>query len=243
METLAWIEWALQDSRFDESRLGAIGNSGGGTLTCFLAAISDKLAVLSSSGYPSTFEYVARCKERGHCSCNIIPDIVGELEMWQLYGAFAPKPLFLFQGDLDRIFPQDLFYTVMRKVKYAYAEVGAEQWFQYAAYPGTHSWDSYRRMKLSEFMAEHLGLLPAEEMEDDTRDVLDESQHCWETVPEHAITTNELAMRLSGKRFPDDVQLWDVYPPKQTGAPIDEAALLNCSHRQVLAQFEAFLKK
>src|SRR3989339_525368 len=33
METLAWLEWAKNNPLVDKSRLAAIGNSGGGTLT------------------------------------------------------------------------------------------------------------------------------------------------------------------------------------------------------------------
>lgn len=242
LEALAWIDWACRDPRFDAGQLAAIGNSGGGTLTCLLAALSDKLAALSSSGYPSTFEYIARCKEKLHCHCNIIPGIVGELEMWQLYGLFAPKPLFLFQGELDRLFPQDLFFQVARKVKYAYAHADAEDRLQFATYPGEHAWDSRRRMELSAFLAKHLDLLPAESIPDDTAESLDASQLCWPAPPDDAITINELAMRLSGQRHPDDIRLWDVFPPRASGRFLDERPLRNGTHRQMLAQFEAFLK-
>jgi len=73
------------------------------------ALCRDDFAAIASSGYPSTFDFIAR-KEKQHCHCNLLPGIVGELEMWHVYGAIAPKPLFLFQGNGDHFFPVDLFH-------------------------------------------------------------------------------------------------------------------------------------
>jgi len=110
METLAWVKWASQHPDVDPQHLAAIGNSGGGTLTVFLAALCPELAVLSSSGYPSTFEFVAR-KEKRHCYCNILPGILNELEMWQLLGCFAPKPQFPVHGRLRYPLPSGPFLS------------------------------------------------------------------------------------------------------------------------------------
>ena len=77
-ETLGWLQWLAARKDIDATRLAAVGNSGGGTLTVFLAVLAPELAALSSSGYPSTFEFIAR-KEKRHCDCNILPGIVGEL--------------------------------------------------------------------------------------------------------------------------------------------------------------------
>ena len=132
METLGWIAWARKEARVARERVAAIGQSGGGTLTVFLAALCPKLAALSSSGYPSTFDFVAR-KEKTHCHCNVLPDIVGRLEMWHLLGSFAPRPMFIFQGSADPLFPEDLFYHTARKVRHVYRLLGAEQEFFFVA--------------------------------------------------------------------------------------------------------------
>ena len=59
METVAIIRHMQKDPRFDPARLGACGNSGGGTLTLFLAAMAAReLSVIASSGYPSEINYV-----------------------------------------------------------------------------------------------------------------------------------------------------------------------------------------
>src|SRR5690606_23112897 len=123
MESIGWINWARNDPRIDSSRIGVIGNSGGGMMSMFLGALCPEIKVLSSSGYPTSFEFIAR-KEKKHCHCNILPGIVGRLEMWHVLGCFAPKPLFIFQGKSDYFFPEDIFYQTARKTMAAYERSG-----------------------------------------------------------------------------------------------------------------------
>ncbi len=243
METLAWIAWALKDPRVDPRRVAAIGNSGGGTLTVFLAALCPELAALSSSGYPSTFEFVAR-KEKKHCHCNILPGVVGRIEMWHMLGAFAPRPLFLFQGSGDPLFPSDLFHQVARRVRRVYRECAApENAFQARLMPGDHPWDAPRTLALGEFLARHLrlGRAPSGSGVDENEAVLGDGDGCLDAWPADALTTDQLAERLSGRRVPDSTSLWDVYPPALAGgvAPADVTG--RGATIQILAQYEAFL--
>jgi dienelactone hydrolase len=70
-ETNAWIEWLAEQPFIDSSRIGACGNSGGGTLTLFLTATNKRLSAVASCGYPSEFSYV-HAKEKKHCACNLL---------------------------------------------------------------------------------------------------------------------------------------------------------------------------
>ena len=134
----------------------------------FLAGLCPELAVLSSSGYPSTFDFVAR-KEKKHCHCNILPGVVGQLEMWHLLGSFAPRPLFIFQGDGDSLFPPDLFYHTARKVRHVYRTLDAEKAFQDRVLPGEHSWDAPRHRAVGDFLAQALKLKHPPPREDERR--------------------------------------------------------------------------
>jgi dienelactone hydrolase len=241
METLGWLRWALKQPRVDVHRVAAIGNSGGGTLTVFLAALCPELAVLSSSGYPSTFDFVAR-KEKKHCHCNILPGVVGQLEMWHLLGSFAPRPLFIFQGDGDPLFPPDLFFHTARKVRQVYRARGAEKAFEARVMAGGHSWDAARNLALGQFLARHLGLKRQAGPESEEEPLLTEKDPCLAAWPAEALTTDALAEQLTGRRVNDGVRLWDVFPPQvPRDARLEEIALRG-STRQILAQFEAFMR-
>ena len=241
METIAWLRWALKQPRVDPRRVAAIGNSGGGTLTVFLAALCPELAVLSSSGYPSTFDFVAR-KEKKHCHCNILPGVVGRLEMWHLLGSFAPRPLFIFQGDGDPLFPPDLFFHTARKVRQVYRARGVEKASEARVMSGGHSWDVPRNVALGQFLARHLSLKRSPGPESEKEPLLAENDRCLAAWPTGAFTTDTLAEQLTGRRVNDGVRLWDVFPPQVPRDARLEDIASRGSTRQILAQFEAFMK-
>lgn len=241
METLEWVAWALKQPRVDPRRVAAIGNSGGGTLTVFLAAICPELAALSSSGYPSTFDFVAR-KEKKHCHCNILPGVVGQLEMWHLLGSFAPRPLFIFQGDGDPLFPPDLFHHTARKVRQVYRALDAEKAFEARVMTGGHSWDAPRNVALGQFLACHLGLNRPPGRESEKEQLLSEKDRCLDVWPADALTTDALAEKLIDRRIDDNVRLWNVFPPSAPRDVTLEDIAQRGSTRQILAQFEAFLR-
>ena len=236
METIGWLRWAQMDGRFDKKRIAAIGNSGGGTLTLFLGALCrDDLAALSSSGYPSSFAFIA-AKEKTHCHCNILPGIVGNLQMWQLYGCFGPKPLFLFQGQNDHLFPEDLFHMVCRRTALAYSMYGSAPAFRSAIFSGGHPWDNDRRIALATFLADSLGL-----------DTASEPAHfpekgpgnCYAAWPEEALTTDELTTQITGVSACEKDELYKVYLPGLESYQNTDFGRV--CFKQLAAQLQAFL--
>ena len=87
--------------RIDASRIGSCGNSGGGTLNLFLAAMAPELACIAATGYPCGFHYILE-KERRHCVCNLLPGVLNGPEMWEVLSLAAPKPLLIEQGLYDK---------------------------------------------------------------------------------------------------------------------------------------------
>lgn len=238
LETLGWIEWALYSGLFDTARMAAIGNSGGGLLTTLLAALSPDLSALCSSGYPSSFEFIAR-KEKNLCCCNIIPGSVGKVEIWHLLGCFAPKPLFIFQGANDNMFPEDLFYSTVRKVSRTYEHLHADGNFAYQCKPGIHTWDTPRLQAMGVFLAEKLGLKPFSELNGDERAFLDYSPMPPGQTPENALSADEIAFRLTGISPERNLTLPDIFKPLRKIEPDIKTPRGNA--QTILAQAEAFL--
>jgi len=239
-ETMAWLPWAAADPRVDASRMAAVGNSGGGHLTTFLAALCPELAALSSSGRPCTWDFVAR-KEKDLCHCSIVPGIVGELEMWHALGCFAPRPLYIFQGATDPLFPPDLFRNVSRKLGTVYRQHGAQERLRAEIVPGEHCWDANRRTLLGDFLSEVLDLpSPEPAADNDEDDLLDAAEGCFDAWPEDAIDIDELARRLTGVDAPSDLKLWDVFEPDIDPEAAEQITVLGDA-REILAHFEAYL--
>ncbi len=236
MEALAWMDWALADKRFDTDRVGIVGNSGGGLLSLIIGALrSDDLSVVVSTGYPSSFEFISR-KEKRHCRCNILPGIVGTIEMWQLYGCIAPTQLFLLQGNRDELFPIDIFHENARKVDHCYKMAGLSSGIDYQLYPGEHSWDDTRIPAIEAYLVKALGLqprtspLPVFEPPPNT---------CFAQWPEDALTTDAFVTQLFGIDETEGKELHDVYFPELNELP--NPAVGRGTFYQVAGQMQALL--
>lgn len=244
METVALIRHMKKDNRFDSKRFASCGNSGGGTLNLFLSALAPELCALSSSGYPSEFSYIFS-KERYHCSCNLLPGSVSSLEMWEIFSLFAPKPLFLEQGENDSLFPYDYAQRNARKLKNMYIQMGAPDNFSFDSTKTTHSWASEDRYLISKFLSASLNASPASEENDENDEILKSIPSWHVSMPDNALTTDEAASLISGISIPDGITLPDIYPPMFEGKKLSKDDIIPDIGRgdvmRVLSQMECAL--
>jgi dienelactone hydrolase len=93
------------DSRGDIAmdRIGVMGNSGGGTVTMFSAAVLPRIAFAMPSCSFCTFR--DSIMSIWHCADNYIPGLLKFAEMADIMGLFAPKPVVIVAGEEDDIFP------------------------------------------------------------------------------------------------------------------------------------------
>ena len=229
MEHMAHIKNALSERRFDPERIAAIGNSGGGTATCFLGALVPELAALVSSGYPSTFNFVAR-KEKRHCCCNILPGIVGELEMWQLYGCFAPKPLLIFSGINDNMFPWDLFRHVSRKIDHVYRLLDSSAHFTSFEAPGLHGWDEARIQMTGNFLSSVFNLAIKVNVPGNADQMLRHNN--VKEWPANALDVDGIVRKITNLDIKQHIKVEDLF---------DNIRAENDSSKRIFSQFELFL--
>lgn len=108
----------------DMSKLGVMGNSGGGTISVFAAAMLDRLRIAMPSCYFCTFR--DSIMSLHHCICNFVPHIMETAEMADVLGLFAPRPVVVVAGKDDDIFPIDAVRSEFERLKAIYAAAGAE---------------------------------------------------------------------------------------------------------------------
>lgn len=104
--------------------LGVMGNSGGGTISMFAAALLPRLAFAMPSCYFCTFR--ASIMAMHHCMCNYVPGLLTYAEMADVMGLFAPKPVVIVAGKTDPIFPIVATRRAFTALKRIYAACGAE---------------------------------------------------------------------------------------------------------------------
>lgn len=240
-ESNAWIEWLAKQPFVDAERIGACGNSGGGTLTLFLLAVNPRLAAVASCGYPSEFSYVHQ-KEKKHCCCNLLRGCAHLAEMWEIYSTFAPKPLLLNSGKFDHLFPYDIVQRTARKVHATYASLGASDRFEAAITETKHPWEIADIDVLADFFCRHLGRFEGAEAAD--RIPLLEDR-CHFDYPNDALSTNQLVGELLGVPIDESRKLTDCFPPMLDGEPVDCTRLVRSLFKfdplRILAQMEIAL--
>lgn len=240
-EANAWIEWLSELSFIDSKRIGACGNSGGGTITMFLTATCKKLAAVASTGYPSELAYV-HMKEKKHCPCNLLKGCAHLADMWEIYGAFAPKPLFLEQGKCDYYFPQDVFKRTVRKVKGVYEKLSACENFSSAIADTKHGWEDDDRRLILDFFTKQFSLTPSEN--EIPQLIPNELKFSY---PDDAATTNEVANAIMNGNLHGSLPPEDYFIPTVNGTAVDrkrlDKELFDHDPMRILAQMELALYK
>jgi len=108
----------------DTKRIGVMGNSGGGTVSLFSAAVLDRLACAMPSCYFCTFR--DSIMSIYHCMDNYIPGLLKYAEIADVLGLFAPRPVVVVAGSHDDIFPIGATRREFRRLKAVYDAAGAE---------------------------------------------------------------------------------------------------------------------
>lgn len=97
------IEFAQTRSEIDISRIVITGNSGGGTVSLFTAALDDRISISIPGSYFCTYEH--SIVPMSHCACMWVPGILRLGEMYDVAGLIAPRPVLIVHGREDRIYP------------------------------------------------------------------------------------------------------------------------------------------
>jgi len=87
----------------DGTRIGCMGNSGGGTITYYAACLEPRITAAMPSCYVCTFKDSSGRID--HCPDNYLPGILRYAEMADWAGLIAPRPLVVVAGLQDDIFP------------------------------------------------------------------------------------------------------------------------------------------
>jgi dienelactone hydrolase len=117
------IDFAETISRIDTGKIAITGNSGGGTVSLFTAALDHRISVAVPSCYFCTF--CASIVSLVHCPCNVVPGLMKYGEMYDVAGLFAPKPILIVSGEHDEYFPIEGTRNAFAHLQQIYSAYGA----------------------------------------------------------------------------------------------------------------------
>lgn len=130
------IDYLASRGDMDLRRVGCMGNSGGGTVTTYAAAVLPRLRAAMPSCSFCTFaeSYMSIF----HCADNYVPGLLQYAEMADVAGLFAPKPLVIVAGKTDPIFPIKGVRKAYRDLKAIYRAAGNENGCRLVVGPQGH---------------------------------------------------------------------------------------------------------
>ena len=118
------IDYLASRGDVDMKRVGVMGNSGGGTISVFSAALLPRIVFAMPSCFFCTFR--DSIMSIYHCADNYIPGLLRLAEMADVMGLFAPKPVVLVAGKEDSIFPIGATRRAFSDLQRIYNAFGAE---------------------------------------------------------------------------------------------------------------------
>lgn len=151
-DVMRTLDYIATRSELDETRIGCMGISGGGTVTLFSTALDARIRTALVSGYLNTFR--DSIGSLAHCIDNYVPGILNWAEMHDLAGLIAPRPLFVESGEKDNIFPVRASIASFNEVQKIYGVFGASDRVEQEVFPDEHSFWGKRGIP---FLARHLG--------------------------------------------------------------------------------------
>jgi dienelactone hydrolase len=135
-DVMRTIDWLKQRQDADSGFIASMGNSEGGSLSLYCAAVDERIkAVMASCCFSSYVDSIGR---RAACPDAYIPGILQWIEMYDVAGLIAPRTLLLVAGENDHIFPARLGKSAFVKTRRIYAACEAKERIDFLAGPEGH---------------------------------------------------------------------------------------------------------
>ncbi len=190
------LDYLASRPEVDPGRLGCTGNSGGGTLTAYLMALDDRVAVAAPSCYITSLERLFATIGPQDAEQNITGQVAAGMEHADYVTLRAPKPTLLTVGTRD-FFDIKGSWDTFREVKLIFGRLGYGERVELFESDEEHGFTRPRRVATARWMRRWL--LKAD-------DAIDE--------PDFPIATDaELQCTGSGQvltDFPHEVTVFDL---------------------------------
>ena len=161
-DVMCWINWLAALDEADASRIVVTGNSAGGTLSFWAAALDTRIAQAAPSCswclYRQSWLGIRIPSELEkwdivHCECGYVPGLLTLCELTDVAGLIAPRPLLLIAGRGDNLAPVAAVQEAFEELRTIYAAFGAENALELFIGEGGHR---YYKARTWDFFAAHM---------------------------------------------------------------------------------------
>jgi hypothetical protein len=137
----------------DAERLGVMGLSGGGTMTLWMTLCDARFKASEIICY-SDLWWAFGMRDINYCGMQVAPGLFKLVDLPDLQGLIAPRPLLITIGANDTCFKVDTAMQCYRQLAVIYDAAGAAERLELDLHPGEHGWAGN---KSETFFSRYLG--------------------------------------------------------------------------------------
>ncbi|HEU0007124.1 MAG TPA: acetylxylan esterase, partial [Terriglobia bacterium] len=139
------LDYLLSRPEVDARRIACTGNSGGGNMTAFLAALDDRIQVAAPSCWINSWRSLLKTIGQQDAEQVLIPSLQDGLDHGDFIYAFAPKPYLILSAIRD-FFAIKGVRDTYDEARQIYAMLGVEEKLQKAEADAGHDYSKPLRM-------------------------------------------------------------------------------------------------
>ena len=136
----------------DATRLGVMGLSGGGTMALWSALCDERLRAVEIICYSDLWQLMG-VRDNNYCGMQVAPGLYKLVDVPDLQGLLAPRPLLVDIGVHDTCFVVDGALECFRRVEAIYQAAAARDNLELDLFPGEHGWGGNKSVA---FFEKHL---------------------------------------------------------------------------------------
>jgi len=140
---MAATDFACTLSFVDPARLGVMGLSGGGAMALWSALCDTRFKAIEIICYSDLWAYFG-VRDANYCGMQVAPGLFKLVDLPDLQGLLAPRPLLVDIGTFDSCFRVDTAMACFTQVRHIYEAAGVADRLELDFFPGEHSWGGHR---------------------------------------------------------------------------------------------------
>jgi Abhydrolase family len=149
----AAIDFICEQAYVDPDKFGVMGLSGGGTMATWMSLYDDRVKATEIICYSDLFEEFLY-KHNNGCGMQVAPGLFKLVDLPDLQGLIAPRPLLIDIGAMDACFLIESSMACFKKVEAIYSAANARDNLDLDLFPSGHAWGAN---KSTDFFGKHLG--------------------------------------------------------------------------------------
>ncbi len=154
-DDIATVDYLVTRPEVDPERIGCLGISLGGDRTDYLAGLDPRIRCAVSIGWMSTLREMVRAHVDTHSFVHFLPGLAHHLDLPDLLGCMAPKPLMAQYCTRDALYPLDGMKASAEKLRAIYSKAGASEALKTPFYDETHTFSLEMHSEAFDFLARH----------------------------------------------------------------------------------------